>query len=150
MLCWTGTFSDLFILTRVSYAVCDLHQWSHRCHPFPNRFLCRWCNHWLLNLWNIPSSLTKWILQLLLNRTSSQWLIIAWNDSLMLTSPKQNCEPFLPVISMAGGKLQESNILRLLGPTFSVELKWNDDIESVATYTARKVVSCQKMFLIRI
>lgn len=48
-------------------------------------------------------------------------------------------ETFLNAISMVEAKVQQSNTVRLLGLTFSIIMKWGDSIESIATFTARKV-----------
>lgn len=40
---------------------------------------------------------------------------------------------------MSDVKLQESNTLRLPALMFSIDMKWIDNIESIATFTGRKV-----------
>lgn len=49
---------------------------------------------------------------------------------------------------MANDKLEESNSLRLIGLTFSTDLKWNNYIKSFAKSFARKVgpLCCSRQF----
>lgn len=50
-------------------------------------------------------------------------------------------DPFLPSISMADANLQENDLLYLLRLMFFADRKWNNYIESIARFAARKVGS---------
>lgn len=54
-----------------------------------------------------------------------------------------NCarEPFPPSLNTADANLRENDSLQRLKLTLSADMKWKDDIESIARSTARKVGS---------